>query len=95
MISHINHSYSIGWISNHKFKIQLEKIIKEEQKILENKEHDQHENEKYNKRLIRLLEKEFVGKLNSGLKSRKINEEGYNLLKEDVSLLINNLWTPS
>lgn len=80
----INGAYDLGWIKDKKVR---DSLIKQAKLIIkfEKKRNGKYE-QKVDKILIRLLKKE----LDLLLRKDKINEQAYNLIKQDLEYLINN-----
>jgi len=74
LILHIEQAYMLGWITNEDYKTNLQNIV---QSIVNSKGSNL-------KSVIKVLQK----RLDNGLKDRFINEDGYNLLREDIINLI-------
>jgi len=100
LINDINGSYELGWIKDKRIKNrlirQVNKIIKYREKIdiikkrfsnnLKRKKIIEKEEKKVDKIILKMIKKE----LQFFLKRKRINQQAYNLLKQDLEYLLNN-----
>lgn len=100
-ISDIERAYNLGWIGKKNIKDELisklNKIIKLEKKVetreekLPDKPKIMKQIERIQKTIDKILGKAFLKELEGAyFKKAKINEQAYNLLKEDINWMLNN-----
>jgi len=95
-ISDIERAYDLSWISSKRVKNQLirrlRRIIRLEQRVeFFERRHRNKKIKKLEKRIKKILEKKFLKKLGRDYyKKERINQQAYELLKEDIEWLINN-----
>jgi hypothetical protein len=83
LISDINKAYDLGWITDKNTRDRLIKQIKAVAKFNKKKRI-------YEKKVDKILVRLFEIELNILLRRGKINEQGYNIIRDDLNWLINN-----
>lgn len=93
-LSDIERAYSLGWIKNLHTKKELIEELKDifpkDKHLEKDKEDKKGEHEKEEKIKKKELGREIIKELDKQLKKNNINQQAYDILKEDVLWLINN-----
>lgn len=93
-LSDIERAYSLGWIKNLHTKKELIEELKDmfpkDKHLEKDKEDKKGKHEKEEKTKKKELGREIIKELDKQLKKKNINQQAYDILKEDVLWLINN-----